>query len=89
MRSIYFGRIESLPIRSGEPDLSGPLRIVREIKFGAENALRPDLAQRDYYLKVQVVEMFAEFDRLVDHTVLSLEVKNGLPYRILVSESGS
>jgi hypothetical protein len=86
MQSLNFGRIERLPVRDGEPILDPPPRIIREFKFGAENGPRHELAAGDFLLKGQVVELFKHFAALGTATIEVLEVKNGLPFRMLVAE---
>lgn len=86
MQSLNFGRIEQLPVRDGEPVLDSPPRVVREFKFGGENGPRPELAAGDFLLKGQVVDLFRHFAQLGTVTIEVLEVKNGLPFRMLVAE---
>jgi len=86
MQGLNFGRIEGLVVRSGEPVLDPAPRVVREVKFGAENGPRSELGAKDFTLKSQVVELFEHFDRLGDGTLERLEVKHGLPFRMIVEE---
>ena len=86
MQRVNHGRIERLPVRGGEPVLDPPPRIVREIKFGGENGPRPEVARSDFELKAQVRDLFAQLDALGDVVVESLEVKHGLPFRMIVQE---
>lgn len=86
MQRTGFGRIENLVIRSGDPVVDPPPLTIREIRFGGENGPRPELAMADYRLKSQVVELFAEFDRLADRTIDVLIIKYGLPFRMEIRE---
>ncbi|GIW90485.1 MAG: hypothetical protein KatS3mg109_0917 [Pirellulaceae bacterium] len=86
MQTINFGRIECLAIHNGEPVLEPPPRVIREIKFGGENGPRPELEAHDFLLKTQVVELFEHFDRLGTGMVDVIEVKHGLPFRMIVTE---
>jgi hypothetical protein len=87
VQRISFGRIEQLQIRRGDPVLDPPPRITREHRFGGENGPRPELAAADFALKTQLIELFQEFDRLRDATIAVLEIKHGLPFRMLLAES--
>ncbi|MCX7701854.1 MAG: EF-hand domain-containing protein [Gemmataceae bacterium] len=89
MQTINFGRIEGLVIRNGEPVLDPPPRLVREIKFGGENGPRPELHAGNFLLKTQVVELFALLDRQGDGTIDVLEIKHGLPFRMLLAEAAA
>lgn len=84
MQSINFGRIHGLSVLGGEPILDPPPRVVREVKFGGDNGPRPERDAANFYLKTQVVELFQYFDRLGDGTIEALEIKHGLPFRMLV-----
>jgi hypothetical protein len=62
---------------------------VREHKFGGENGPRPELATTNFLLKQQVVELFAFFDQLQDGEIDVLEIKHGLPFRMIVTEASA
>jgi hypothetical protein len=85
MQQVNFGRIENLTVRGGRPVLEPPPRVVREIKIGGDNGPRPESRRHDFPLKDQVTELFAHLEALGDGTVEVLEVKHGLPFRLLVA----
>lgn len=85
-QQVNFGRIEGLRISEGHPCFVRPPRIVREIRFSAENGPRPELGATDFLLKRQVVELFEFFDDVRDGVIDVLEVKHGLPFRVIVTE---
>jgi hypothetical protein len=87
MQGINFGRIEALAVRGGDPILDPPPRVVREVKFGGENGPRPEVGIADFFLKAPVVELFEHLDRLGSGTIAVLEVKHGLPFRMLIAEA--
>ena len=86
MQRIGFGTIEQLVIRQGEPVLDPPPKVVRDVKFGAENGPRPESDLNDFVLKAQVRDLFAQLDALGNGTIRCLEVKHGLPFRMQVEE---
>ena len=86
LQRINFGRIDNLVIRSGEPVFDPTPRKQFEIKLAAENGPRPELGAADFALKQQVVELFAFFDELQNGVIDVLEVKHGLPFRMIVTE---
>lgn len=89
MQDLNFGRIERLEVLDGQPVFDPPPRIVREIKFGAQNGPRPEATLRDFVLKAQFVEFFAWLDTLGDGVIERLEVQHGLPFRIVVEQSAA
>lgn len=86
MQSINFGRIEFMDVRDGEPVLDPLPHVVREIKLGGDNGPRPEVAIADFCLKAQVVDLWEKLDELGTGTVVSLEVKHGLPFQIVIPE---
>ncbi len=89
MQDINFGRLERLQIRDGEPVLDSELEIVREIKFGGENGPRQERQADDFLLKSQVIELLAFISQLRIGVIEVLEIKHGLPFRILVREDAA
>ena len=87
MQTMNFGRIEDLAVRGGNPVFDPPPRVIRELKIGGDNGPRPERDASDFLLKDQVVELFFHLDRLGDGTVAIIEVKHGLPFRLLLTES--
>jgi len=89
MRSIRFGRIENLQIRCGEPVLDPSPRIVREYKFGVVSEKDASNVPGNFTLKSEVVELFRVFTKLQDGRVDVLELRHGLPFRLVVTDSHS
>jgi hypothetical protein len=86
MQSLAYGRIEDLRILGREPIFSPAPTVFRHIKLASDerSLSRPE---GDFALKAQVVDLFREFDRLRDGTVLVIEVQNGLPFRMTIGEA--
>ncbi|QDV62499.1 hypothetical protein [Crateriforma conspicua] len=86
LQRVNFGRLEHIRFRSGQPELHDDSKIVREHKFSAENGPRPESDKSDFTLKRPLVELFQYFDQRVDGEIDVLEVKHGLPFRMIVIE---
>ncbi len=86
MQEINFGRIERLEIEDGEPVFNPPPKIVREVKFGGDNASRPEKGDPDFALKSQVIDLFRQLDEIFSGQIEVLEIKHGLPFRMLVEQ---
>jgi hypothetical protein len=86
MQELNFGQVRDLIVRDGEPVFDPPPRVVREVKFGGENGPRPEAAKGDFALKAQVREMLARLEALGDGVVECIEVKHGLPFKMIVEE---
>ena len=86
MQGLNFGRIEDLAVHDGEPVLDPPPRLVREVKFCAENGPRPETNKQDFALKSQVRELFDQMVAMGSGTIRCLEIKHGLPFKMTVEE---
>lgn len=86
MQRIGFGRIEHLHMVGGEPTFTPMPRVVREVKLGG--APGGDAAARpaEFSLKQAVVELLAELKTTGEGSTVSIEVRHGLPHRLLVQE---
>lgn len=80
MQDLYFGRIIELRVMSGQPMFDPPPKVVREIKFGGDNGQRLQSKTRDFTLKSQIIEMLDSIGQLGDGTLVTIEVKHGLPF---------
>ena len=87
MQRLNFGRIEGLEIRNGEPVFQPAPRIIQDIKIGGENGPRPELSIEDFALKSAVIELFDHLSRIGDGTLESIEIKYGMPFRLVVEQA--
>lgn len=86
VRDLGYGTIEGISLRAGEPVLDPVPRIVRDLKLSERRRVDEVSRPTDYALKGQVRDLFSLFDSHRDATILSLEVKDGLPYRVRLLE---
>jgi len=81
MRDRQFGRIENLPVKSGQPVLRDALLVqVQRLDGGRPRAGPP--AEEHYQLKQEVCAMFEEFARLQNCLVVRLGFRHGLPVQL-------
>jgi hypothetical protein len=86
MQRVNFGQIRNLDIRDGEPQWTGRVTVTRDIKLGSRENARPEVTLSDFLLREQVVELFEQFDNIHDATIEVLEIRHGLPFRLLVAD---
>ena len=87
MQRLAFGFIERLVVRDGHPVVEAHTRVIRDIKLGASNGPRPELALPDFALKASVQELLDVLAANGNATVRCLEIKHGLPFRIQVEDT--
>ena len=88
MQRMDFGRIEGLVVRAGEPVVDSGARIIREIKLGGEHSSRTELERGDFELKAQVIELFQCLSEIENGTIACVDVKHGLPFRLVIEQEG-
>jgi hypothetical protein len=82
-----YGRIEGLAVRGGQPQFDPPPRIVKDVKLGApDNGTRPELQSGNFGLKREHLELFELLKRVGDGTIECIEIKGGLPFRLMVEQ---
>jgi hypothetical protein len=85
MQELYFGKIEDLLTQAGEPSFTPRTRITQEIKLGSEAAGRAAPGNDAFNLKQQVTDLFDHFSCLPDGARVTIEVRHGLPARLIVA----
>jgi len=84
MQQLHFGTIQGLAIVEGEPCLNPPPKIIQEIKLGGESSEPKRPAKDDFALKRHITDLFDQFDRLPGRAAITIEVRHGLPTRLIV-----
>ena len=87
MQEVYFGHIDGLVIRDGEPVFDPAPKVVREIKFGGDNGPKPLIISRALFDKPQITALFEHLAQIHEGVIQSLEVQRGLPFRMRIEES--
>lgn len=82
LQKLNFGRIERLHVERGEPVFEPAPRIVQKLKMGGENGPRPEATLLDFHLKLQTIELLEAIAGIRDGQVLTIEVRNGLPFTV-------
>ena len=85
-QELGFGRVQNLAVRDGNPILDPSPMITREIKFAAENGVRPEAVLDDFALKAQHLDLFRLFDDIRDGVIAEITVRHGLPFTAEIAE---
>jgi hypothetical protein len=83
MQKNPFSRIENLQIRDCNPVFGPATRWTAETKLGSADSERSEAVLADFALKREHIELFSQFDRIGSGEILALEVRAGLPFRII------
>ena len=87
MQEVYYGRVDGLVIKDGEPVFDPAPKVVREIKFGGDNGPKPLIMSRALFDRPQIAELFEHLAQISEGVIQSLEIQRGLPFRMRVEES--
>jgi hypothetical protein len=85
MQHIGYGSVEELSIVRGEPNFDRLPRVTREIKFGERETTQASMST-DAAPKRHVIELFAALVGIGDGVIERLEVRHGLPFRMIIAE---
>lgn len=83
MQENPFSRIDNLTIVNGDPVFAPATKIIAEHKFGANDGPRREAELADFVLKKEHVDLFSQFDVIGSGVILTLEVRGGLPFRMI------
>jgi hypothetical protein len=84
MQRNPFSNVEVI-VSGCEPNFDSPFKITREIKLGIDAPAPPPTESADFGLKRAVTDLFAHFDQLRDGTAVTVEVRHGLPARLILA----
>jgi len=84
LQSINFGSIEMLVVRGGEPVFSPEPTVLVEVKLDAERAPRPERDIADFELRTEIIRLLAQIELLGDGSVERIEVRHGIPWRMVI-----
>jgi len=82
-QSTNFGSIRGLDIRQGQPLFDPPPILLIDLKLDGDDPPRPEINLNDFGLSQEVVRLMNRFDELVNTTIDILEVRAGIPRRVV------
>jgi hypothetical protein len=80
---INFGEIREIEVRNREPIFGSVSRILVDLRLDNDESSRHESTLLDFNLCHELCRLFAEFDRLENAQISRVEVRAGLPRRIL------
>jgi hypothetical protein len=80
---INFGRIEGVLLKNSEPILDPLPRLLVEQRLDIEECMRPELELNDFILCQEVCQLLKTLDEIKDGTIERVDVRAGIPRRIV------
>lgn len=82
-QSINFGEIREIEVRGREPVFISPSRVLVDLRLDHDEAPRRESSLVDFALPGELVRLLAQFDRLENGRISRIEIRAGIPRRIL------
>jgi hypothetical protein len=83
-QSVNFGQIIGLAIRNGEPIFHPEPTVLVDVKLDGEDGERSEADLSDFALRDEIRRLLAHLDQLQNGTVERIEVRSGVPRRIII-----
>jgi len=81
-----YGKIRDLAVRDGDPVFGAHTAVLVDVKLDATEIRRPEQDLTDFELRAEVVRLFHNFDLIGSGAVEHVEVRGGLPVRMLIKD---
>ena len=83
-QTVNFGHIDGLEVRGGEPVFNPAPLVFVELKLDAEESPRRERDLGTFDLRAEAIRLLDELDRLGNGTVERIDVRHGIPRRMIV-----
>jgi hypothetical protein len=83
-QSVNFGQIIGLAIRNGDPVFHPEPTVLLDVKLDADEGERHEADLADFILRDEVRRLLAHLDQLQNGTVERIEVRSGVPRRVII-----
>jgi hypothetical protein len=83
-QSVNFGQIIGLAIRNGDPVFHPEPTVLLDVKLDADEDERLEADLADFALRDEVRRLLAHLDQLQNGTVERIEVRSGVPRRVII-----
>jgi hypothetical protein len=87
-QSINRGSIEALKVHLAEPMFDPFPILVKDVMLGKDEEERPELALSDFALSSEVLRLLRLLDEMKGGTIRLIEVRDGIPRRMLLASQG-
>ena len=86
LQAVNFGELQNIQVRNGEPMFDCSTLVVLDTKLDKNEGPRPEIALPDFALNTEVSRLMAHLDELMNGTIQRLEVRAGIPRRLVLQK---
>jgi hypothetical protein len=83
-QQIDFGKIVNFAVQDGDPVILAETEILIDVKLDADDSPRTERDLDDFELGAEVVRLLSKFDAIQNGMVDHLEVRAGIPRRVVL-----
>jgi hypothetical protein len=83
-QALNFGHVLRVAIQNGDPVFSPEPTVLVDVKLDADEGPRPEVDFTDFVLRDEVRRLMTRLDELQNGTVQSIEVRAGIPRRVII-----
>ena len=88
-QAINYGYIERLQVKNSEPIFKPETLVYVEIKLDVDDCARSEVGLADFALPDEILRLLAQLDEIQNGTIEKLEVRAGIPRRLILSSPPS
>jgi hypothetical protein len=82
-QTLNHGSIEGLKVEHGEPVFDPAPVVLKDVKLDSDEGPRPELALEDFVVSDEVLRLMNRLEEIKYGTVRRVEVRTGIPRRIV------
>ena len=86
---MNYGLIRNLEVRDSEPVFNPPPVVSVEVKLDVDGGARPEVDLADFALSDELCRLTARLDEIQNGTIEKIEVRAGIPRRLVYSSPPS
>ena len=84
---ISFGKIVNLGVRDGDPVFGQQTEVLFDVKLDSDDNPRPEQELKDFLLTAEILRLFSKLDAIRNGTIEQVEIRAGLPRRMVFKAS--
>ena len=79
-----YGQIQSFEIRDCDPVLTPTPSVLVELKLDGDEEPRLEVGLADFIVRAEICQLLAHFDELKNGSIERIEVRGGIPRRVIL-----
>ncbi|MBI3681128.1 MAG: hypothetical protein HY235_12120 [Acidobacteria bacterium] len=84
LQTVNYGQVRGLVVRAGQPVFHPEPTVLMDVRLDSDESARPEIELADFVLRHEVRRLMAQFDQLKEGVVERIEVRAGIPRRVLI-----